>query len=350
MKFLQTRKGKIVMNFVYGIGAAVVIVGAWGKILHKPWANLAITIGLLTEAGIFTISAFEPPHEDVDWSLVYPELAGMAGHDDGKKFDDGTTVTQELDKLLGDAKIGPELIESLGDGMRKLSDSTLKLGTIGDAAEANTEFVSNIKAAASNVTKLSDTYLKTAEALTAGVSNEDGQNYGEQLQKVSKNLSALNSAYELQIQGSKEYTESSSKAYTGIKDMLQHLSQSVDGTKRYKEEIDVISQNLASLNTVYTNMLSAGDGQNYGDQLQRVSKNLTALNSVYELQIQGSKEYVESSAKAYGSINEMLQHLSQSVEDTKRYKEEIHVLGQNLAALNSVYGNMLSAMNFRPNA
>jgi hypothetical protein len=74
------------------------------------------------------------------------------------------------------------------------------------------------------------------------------------------------------------------------------------------------------------------------------------LNSVYELQIQGSKEYVESSAQAYSNINEMLKYLSASVEDTKRYKEEIHVLGQNLAALNTVYGNMLSAMNFRPNA
>ncbi len=266
MKFLHTRKGKILMNFVYGIGASVVIIGAWGKIMHFPWANLAITVGLLTEAVIFAISALEPPHEDVDWSLVYPELAGMpgeGGHGKGGKIGSGDAVAQELDKLLSDAKIGPELIESLGDGMRKLSDSTSKLSTIGDAAEANSAFVTNIKAAASNVNKLSESYVNAANSLT-GISMEDGQNYGE--------------------------------------------------------------------------------------QLSRVSKNLSALNSVYELQIQGSKEYVESSAKAYSSINEMLQYLSQSVEDTKRYKEEIHVLGQNLAALNTVYGNMLSAMNFRPNA
>lgn len=261
MKFLQTRKGKIVMNFVYGIGAAVVIVGAWGKILHKPWANLAITVGLLTEAAIFTISAFEPPHEDVDWSLVYPELAGMPGEGHGhgkggKKIGAGDGITQELDKLLSDAKIGPELIESLGDGMRKLSDSTSKLSTIGDAAEANTAFVTNIKAAATNVSKLSDSYVKAADSLT-GISMEDGQNYGEQLSRVSKNLSALNSVYELQITGSKEYVESSAKAYSNINEMLQYLSQSVEDTKRYKEEIHVLGQNLAALNTVYGNMLSA---------------------------------------------------------------------------------------------
>lgn len=263
MKFLHTRKGKIIMNFIYGVGAAVVIVGAWAKILHLPIANIMITVGLLTEAFIFVISAFEPPHEDVDWSLVYPELAGMPGegghgkgHGNVKIASGGDAVSQELDKLLSDAKIGPELIESLGDGMRKLSDSTSKLSTIGDAAQANTEFVTNIKAAASNVNKLSESYVNAANSLT-GISMEDGQNYGEQLQRVSKNLSALNSVYELQIQGSKEYVESSAQAYSNINEMLKYLSASVEDTKRYKEEIHALGQNLAALNTVYGNMLSA---------------------------------------------------------------------------------------------
>lgn len=260
MKFLHTRKGKIIMNFIYGVGAAVVIVGAWAKILHLPIANIMITVGLLTEAFIFVISAFEPPHEEVDWSLVYPELAGMPGeHGHGKgqhKIGGGDSVSQELDKLLSDAKIGPELIESLGDGMRKLSDSAGKMGTITDAAQANSEFVTNIKAAASNVNKLSESYVNAANSLT-GISMEDGQNYGEQLQRVSKNLSALNSVYELQIQGSKEYVESSAQAYSNINEMLKYLSASVEDTKRYKEEIHVLGQNLAALNTVYGNMLSA---------------------------------------------------------------------------------------------
>lgn len=261
MKFLHTRKGKIVMNMIYGLGAAVVIVGAWGKIMHFSWANLAITVGLLTEAAIFTISAFEPPHEDVDWSLVYPELAGMPGHGahgkgGAKVVGSGDAVSQELDKLLSDAKIGPELIESLGDGMRKLSDSAGKMGTITDAAQANSEFVTNIKAAATNVNKLSESYVNAANSLT-GISMEDGQNYGEQLQRVSKNLSALNSVYELQIQGSKEYVESSAQAYSNINELLKYLSASVEDTKKYKEEIHVLGQNLAALNTVYGNMLSA---------------------------------------------------------------------------------------------
>jgi len=249
------------MNFIYGIGAAVVIIGAWAKILHLPIANIMITVGLLTEAFIFCISAFEPPHEELDWTLVYPELAGMpgehgGGHGKSNKLQHKDSVSQELDKMLEEAKIGPELIQSLGDGMRKLSDSTQKLTTITDAGEATSEFVTNVRAAATNVSKLSDSYVKAAESLT-GISAEDGQNYGEQLQRVSKNLGALNSVYELQIQGSKEYLESSSKAYTNIAELLTYLSDSVEDTKRYKEEIHVLGKNLSALNTVYGNMLAA---------------------------------------------------------------------------------------------
>lgn len=261
MKFLfKSKTGKQIMGMVYGLGAAVVIVGAWAKILHLPIANIMITVGLLTEAFIFAISAFEPPHEELDWSLVYPELRGEGGHghekDKGKKAGAKDSITQELDKLLEEAKIGPELIQSLGEGMRKLSESANSLSSITDAGEANNEFVTSVKTAASNVSKLSESYVKAAESLTV-ISTADGQNYGEQLQRVSKNLAALNSVYELQIQGTKEYVESSAKAYSNINELLKYLDASVEDTKRYKEEIHTLGKNLSALNTVYGNMLAA---------------------------------------------------------------------------------------------
>lgn len=262
MKFLfKSKTGKQIMGMVYGLGASVVIIGAWAKILHLPIANIMITVGLLTEAFIFAISAFEPPHEELDWTLVYPELAGEEGHghdkDKRRKASTGKdSVAQELDKLLEEAKIGPELIQSLGDGMRKLSESTKSLNSITDAGAATSEFVSNVKSAASNVSKFSESYEKAAESLTE-IFTADGQNYGEQLQRVSKNLSALNSIYELQIQGTKEYVESSAKAFSNINELLKYLDASVEDTKRYKEEIHMLGKNLSALNTVYGNMLSA---------------------------------------------------------------------------------------------
>jgi gliding motility-associated protein GldL len=262
MNFLQSKKGKVIMNFVYGFGASVVILGAMFKIMHWPGASAMIVIGLSTEAVIFAISAFEPPHEELDWTLVYPELGGLpseeGGHDGHHKggHTGKDSVSQELDKLLEEAKIGPELIESLGSGMRKLSETTSKLGDMGDAGSATTEYISNVKKAAVTVDQLSESYVKAAESLT-GLTPEDGQSYGEQLQRVSKNLGVLNSVYELQIQGSKEYLESSSQVYSNIAQLLHNLNDSVEDTKRYKDEIHTLGNNLQALNTVYGNMLAA---------------------------------------------------------------------------------------------
>jgi len=262
MNFLQSKKGKVIMNFVYGFGAAVVILGAMFKIMHWPGASAMIVIGLSTEAVIFAISAFEPPHEELDWTLVYPELGGLpsedGGHGGSHKGGHGgkDSVTQELDKLLEEAKIGPELIESLGSGMRRLSETTSQLGDMGDAGSATSEYISNVKRAAVTVDQLSESYVKAAESLT-GLSPEDGQSYGEQLQRVSKNLGVLNSVYELQIQGSKEYLESSSEVYSNIAQLLNNLNDSVEDTRRYKDQIHTLGNNLQALNTVYGNMLAA---------------------------------------------------------------------------------------------
>src|SRR3954469_1436679 len=126
----QGKNFKKFMARLYGWGAAIVIVGALFKIQHWPLSGFFLVLGLGTEAVIFFFSAFEPPHEDVDWSLVYPELAGMEDEDSHSRKDRKSKkdpVAQQLDRLMAEAKIGPELIESLGTGLRSISDSTSKL-------------------------------------------------------------------------------------------------------------------------------------------------------------------------------------------------------------------------------
>ena len=251
------------MGMIYGIGAAIVIVGALFKILHWPLANEMLMVGLLTEAGIFFISAFEKPHEEPDWSLVYPELGGM--HDDDHlsankkpKALQSDAVSQQLDKMLEDAKIGPELIESLGNSLKALGDNTAKLVDITDASVATDEYVNNIRKASDNVGNLSEGYLKASESLNSlTLTNTDGATYGEQLQKVSKNLAELNSVYELQLRGAEEHTKATTRFYDGIESLMANLNDSVSDTRKYKEEMSQLTTNLTSLNTIYGNMLTA---------------------------------------------------------------------------------------------
>lgn len=267
------------MAKLYGFGAAVVIVGALFKIQHWPGAGPMLILGLGTEAVIFAFSAFEPIHEDLDWTLVYPELGGMTEEQKNMELGEGgedLSLTQQLDNMLEEAKIGPELLESLGAGMRGLSESVTKIGDIADASVASKEFTDNISKATTSVDQLSQTYQRASDSVSSSVdqlagaysrasktleslaiANDDSITYSEQLGKVSKNLSALNAAYELQLQGSNDHLKATNSLYEGINTVLTNLNESVDDTRKYRTEINSLATNLEALNTVYGNMLTA---------------------------------------------------------------------------------------------
>lgn len=266
-----SKKWKKFMAKLYGFGAAVVIVGALFKIQHWPGASEMLIIGLSTEAVIFIFSAFEPIHEDPKWELVYPELAlahnedfdvhsylegkGI-GHEGGKG-----SVSGELDKMLEEAKIEPELIESLGKGLNKLSESTNKIGDMTEAHNATNTYIDALKGASTNVSHLSDSYSKAASSIM-GITEaqSSGQTLGEEMLKVSTNLSSLNNVYEMQLKGASEHLESTSKLYSGINQLMTNLNDSVDDTRKYKETMGELSKNLSALNTIYGNMLNAMNG------------------------------------------------------------------------------------------
>ncbi|MBL7922383.1 MAG: gliding motility protein GldL [Bacteroidia bacterium] len=241
------------------LGAAIVILGALFKIMHWPGCNEMLIVGLSTEAFLFCLFASDIPHEEVDWTLAYPELAGMGGAAEiEEEKQDNLPISTQLDNLLAEAKIGPELIESLGAGMRAIGDNAGKMADISNATVATNEYVDSVKKASSNVSTLADTYQKAAASMSdLANSNDAGYSIGESLNKVSKNLSALNATYELQLQGSKTHLDATNKFYDGLADLMKNLHDSVDDTKKYRQEMSQLSTNLTALNTIYGNMLGA---------------------------------------------------------------------------------------------
>jgi gliding motility-associated protein GldL len=242
------------------IGAAVVILGALFKIMHWPFASEMLIVGLGTEAFLFCLFASDIPHEEVDWTLAYPELAGMGGHEEEieEEKNKNLPISNQLDALLAEAKIGPELLESLGTGMRSLGDSASKIADISNATAATSEYVDNVKRASAGVSTLADTYKSAANSIASlAESNDAGYSIGESLNKVSTNLSALNATYELQLQGSKTHLDATNKFYDGLHDLMSNLHDSVEDTKKYRVEMSSLSTNLGALNTIYGNMLSA---------------------------------------------------------------------------------------------
>jgi gliding motility-associated protein GldL len=257
----QGKKFRLFMSRLYGWGASIVILGALFKIQHYEGAGIMLVVGLSTEAIIFFFSAFEPPHEDVDWSLVYPELAGMQDEDPAdrkKKKAAKDPVAQYLDKLLSDANIGPDLISGLGTGLKSLGESTSKMADLSNASVATNEYVKNVNQAAQSAGQLSQSYIRAAQvAEQLANTSEDVKVYKDQVGSAGKNLAALNAVYELQLQDSNQHLKQTSKFYDGINELMSNLSSTLEDTKKYKDEVAMLAKNLSQLNTVYGNMLSA---------------------------------------------------------------------------------------------
>jgi len=286
----QSSGWKNFMAKLYGIGASIVIVGALFKIQHWPYASLMLTVGLLIEATIFFFSAFEPLHEEIDWSLVYPELAGiqedeipeLSAHDSkhrggtgggvisgGGGGGAGSVALAKFDEMLEKAEITPDLFQKLGVGMKKLSESTSNMNAMGDVSAASTKYMSTINTANDSLGKLSDSYQSTAKVINeTGSSYHNmadslssievgGKSYQQQLESLNKNLSALNAVYELQRKGADDHIKESDTLFKGVQGLMKDLSESAGDTKKYREQITKLNDNLSALNNVYGNMLSA---------------------------------------------------------------------------------------------
>jgi gliding motility-associated protein GldL len=253
-----------------GFGAAIVIVGAMFKIMHWPGASVMLVAGLSTEAALFIMGAFEEPHMEVDWSLVYPELTFAHLIEEGQEIipagagggsgagGNGDAVSQKLDEMLSDANIGEDLIQSLGTGLRSFENTANSLNGTADAAAAADSLVGSLTSASKNVDMMSDAYSKASESLS-GIADLKGEgvSYAEQLTTMTKNLGELNTVYEQQIVANNSGMKLSSDIQENINELLTNLSDSVEDTKRYKTEISSLGENLGKLNTVYGNMLSA---------------------------------------------------------------------------------------------
>jgi len=175
-EIVQSSGWKSFMAKLYGIGAAVVIVGAMFKIMHWPGASVMIVAGLTTEAIIFFFSAFEPLHEELDWTLVYPELAGMSDPDELDEMREENLAgrgmgLQKFDELFQDADIRPETIKSLSTGLNSLSQTSANLSDITAASVATKEYLNSMKEAAASISSFSNNYSSQSGELGESITS-----------------------------------------------------------------------------------------------------------------------------------------------------------------------------------
>jgi len=209
----QSRSSKKLFNMAYGLGASIVIIGALFKILHWELGPLnggiLLAIGLITEAIIFAISAFEPVDDDLDWSLVYPELAGGAASNKKNALvqeDADGLLSKKLDEMLKDARIDSELMNSLTDSIRSFEGAAKGMAP-------------------------------TAEAMSST------KKYSEEMALAAAQMESLNSLYKVQVESTSRQAEVN--------------EQVAENATQLKQQMEHLATNLSSLNGVYGGMLSA---------------------------------------------------------------------------------------------
>jgi gliding motility-associated protein GldL len=249
------------MPLLYGLGAAVVIVGAMFKIMHWPGAGPMLVIGLSTEAVIFAFSAFQPVHKDPDWTRVYPQLADDYYGDEDGEDKSSTGVTKKLDDMLKDANINQDVINKLGAGFNSLTSSVNGLKNIADASVASNEYAENVKTASKSILEMNKSYAKTVDAMSEMANaSQDAKEYHSQVQSITKNLGALNAVYEMELQDANNHLRAMNKFYSNLSSAMENMSEASKDTQQFKDELAKLSKNLTSLNNVYGNMLNAMKG------------------------------------------------------------------------------------------
>jgi gliding motility-associated protein GldL len=241
------------VNVIVCVGAAVVIFGAWAKILHLSFANQMLTIGLLTEATIFLIYAFLPPpgHEMAALAEALPKMANT-----------GNPALNSIDKMMQEAEITPANLKKLSDGFQKFGTSVNQIKDVSDIVTATSDYTAKTKEATSALGAMKEAYNKSAVTMQSfNDASESTKQFHGQVQILTKNLSSLNTIYELELQDTNNHLKAMNNFYSNLAQASQAMSGSVDDAKKTQEQIGLLAKNLGNLNQVYGNMLSAMQGR-----------------------------------------------------------------------------------------
>lgn len=401
-EIVTSKKWKTFMKYLYGWGASVVILGALFKILHLKGAGTMLFLGMGTESIIFFFSAFEPIHEEVDWTLVYPELTGMSDEEEisgyrrsrnqGLSADDVQQIitsvlaslpagsagvaaaapasaapasqpaavgvpgalifTEKFNKMLENAEISPALFDKVSAGLNKLGDASSKIADITNSATVVRDFNEKLTKASESVGTFTQNYSQSGQALNesinvlnqnihqaAGVMSESGKNFMDGVNQSVKNLEA-----ELTNAGQKV----SERIVGSAESVAENLKVSADGlANTYKQTASQVAttyQQLAEAMQLNGNVITNGS-TSYKEQLERLNKNMAALNAAHELHLQETSQRLKEAEKVYQGVDGMVKKLNFTIEETEKFRLAVEKLNSNVAALNNVYGNMLTAIN-----
>ena len=269
--FLSSPKGKKIVGYAYGFGAAIVIIGALFKILHLPGASVVLTIGMGTEAILFALSAFEDPHKEYHWAEVFPQFAGgeAAPISGFAAPAPASKAGNSIEDIANAGKLSESDAQKLNEGIRKLSETASQIADVTAAVSASSNYARNMNAASDAISAFaatqatlktsSDSLFASYKTVAESMANvaDDAKGYMQEMQGITKNLSSINASYEMQVKAISEQAGIVNDVNDNLKKIQTAMDAASAETAAFKEQATKLTQQVSSLNNVYGNMLNA---------------------------------------------------------------------------------------------
>jgi gliding motility-associated protein GldL len=274
--FFETKSGKYLKNFVIGLGAAVVLIGALAKIQHWPIANFMLPIGMITEAFIFTLLGILPPHKDYYWERYYPNLdenPHVEAYRKGVKFQVPATAaiggsssnqsaTASLDKMLEEAQINPANLRRLNENFSRFGQTVEQMKDITEVTAATGAYTTAARETATALGEMKSTFQGATQTMNVfNNASEDAAKFHSQVAVLTQNLGSLNQIYEVELQDANNHLKAMNKFYSTLLNASDSMAASAEDAKAAREQIGALARNLTNLNSVYGNMLAAMQGR-----------------------------------------------------------------------------------------
>lgn len=303
-KFLSWEGGQRLFNFAYSIGAAIVILGALFKLLHLPYGNLLLTIGMGTEVLMFVLTAFDRPPREYKWEEVFPVL-DSGNEEDRPDFandivvntkandteeeseekeleydEEGNLITsndsqssvavvKQKTVLPSNLPLSETETQSLTDSITRMAAASEQLAKMADLTTATQQYLEQMSAISEEMNRLkettqalnnvSDVLLKSYQAITENSENitQSSTGYVEQMQDLNRNIGGLNTIYEIQLKSVSSQLDSIDRVNRGIKDIRDMYEKSSQQSAQYCEETEKMARYMKQLNSVYEKMITA---------------------------------------------------------------------------------------------
>ncbi len=242
------------MDVGVSVAAAAVIYGALQKILHTPSADLWLKIGLYTEAVIFLLYGV--------LYMVFPPVKEEYEGNMKMAVATGNPALNNMDKMLQDADITPANLKRLGEGFQKLGTTVSGISDVSDVVKSTSDFSKKTQEATAAIGSMSTAFTSSAATMASFSSaSESAKGFHEQVQVLTKNLGSLNTIYELELKESNNHLKALNGFYGKMAEASNAMMGSVDDAQKAKEQIGALATNLGKLNSVYGNMLGAMQGR-----------------------------------------------------------------------------------------